>query len=598
MKQFKDKILLNPICGGVALKNIMKYLKDFKKQLIIGPTFKLIEAVFELIVPLIMASIIDIGVNQRDLGYIVKMGIVLIILGIVGLGCALICQYYAAVASQGYGTKLRNELFAHINSLSYEQLDSEGISSSALITRMTSDVNQLQLAVAMLIRLVVRAPFIAIGATIMAMLLDFKLALIILVAILLVSVIIFVIMKLSVPYFKIVQSKLENVSRITKENLSGIRVVRAFTKEESEQKRFEQGSEDLVDTTLKVGRLSALLNPLVSTVMNLSIVALLWFGGVRVNIGTLTQGEVIAFVNYISQILLAVVVVSNLVVIFTKAFACANRVNDLMSKIRPNKVFGKIDNIDVRNTESPLELKGVSFRYHAKSDDRNENTYAIEDATITIEKGQVIGIIGATGCGKSTLVNLLSRNYDATKGQVMLYGKDIKEYTVNTLTSVVSLAMQQTHILRGSIRDNMQIAKSDATDEEIITALKKACAWEFVSEKDGQLDFELEFGGKNLSGGQRQRLSIARALLKQSQILILDDCYSALDYKTESLIAANISQRNKEQAVIVVSQRVRTIKSCDQIIVLDQGQVAGIGTHEQLLQNCTIYCEIVKSSEN
>lgn len=586
--------------GGTVLKNITKYLGDFKKQLIIGPAFKLTEAIFELIVPLIMAAIIDVGVNNRDFKYIIKMGILLIILGVVGLGCALICQYYAAVASQGYGTKLRNKVFEHINSLSYEQLDRDGLSSTKLITRMTNDINQLQLAVAMLIRLVVRAPFIAIGATIMAIMLDYKLAIIIIVAIILVSLIIFIIMRLSVPYYKVIQGKLENISRITKENLSGIRVVRAFTKEKNEIERFEQGSNDLAKTTLRVGRLSALLSPLVSVVMNLSIIALLWFGGIRVDTGTLTQGEIIAFVNYISQILLAVVVVSNLVVIFTKAFACANRVNDLLVNTVPNKQYGDENTIAIQKSDSDavVAFKWVSFNYNSNETGKRSETSAISDATLELKSKNTVGVIGATGCGKTTFVNLLSRNYDATEGQVMLFGKNIKDYTRHCLIDNISVVMQQTYILRGTVRDNMRVAKKNATDEEIITALKKACAWEFVSEKEGQLDFIIEFGGKNLSGGQRQRLSIARALLKSSKILILDDCYSALDYKTEGIISSNIALEKSYQLVVVVSQRVRTIKSCDTIVVLDDGNVVGLGTHEELLQRCAIYCEIVKSSQN
>ncbi len=579
------------------MKKILKPLGFYNKQLVIGPFFKLIEAIFELIVPIVMATIIDVGVANRDTAYVIKMGILIIILGIVGLGCAIICQHSAAVASQGYGTRLRNQLFTHINSLSYEQL--EGMSSSVLITRMTNDINQLQLAVAMLIRLVVRAPFIAVGATVMAIILDYKLSLIIISAIAMVSLTIFVVMKLSVPHFKVMQGKLEVISRITKENLSGIRVVRAFTKEDYEIKRFEDASDDLVQTTLKVGKLSALLSPLVTAVMNIAIVLLLWFGGVRVNSSSMTQGELIAFVNYITQILLAVVVVSNLVVIFTKAFACANRVESLLS-ILPDKTYGDLDSIDTRSNVI-IELEGASYSYLSKEllagREQDVKLYAVCDVSLQIKKGQTIGIIGGTGCGKTTLINLINKNLDATNGKVKLYGKGIDSYKKGWFNRNIAVVMQKTLLLNQTIRENMRVAKSNATDNEIMLALKKADAYNFVMDRSEGLDFVVEAGAKNLSGGQRQRLCIARALLSEAKILILDDCYSALDYKTERAISENIKSDDTRDTIIVISQRIRSIMGCDQIVFMDNGKVTAVGRHEELLQKSDKYCEIVKSSQ-
>lgn len=565
-----------------------KYLKSFQKEVFLGPVFKLIEAIFELIVPLVMARMIDVGIANGDRLYVIKMGCVMILLGLVGLGCALICQYFAAKASQGFGTVVRSEMFAHINSLSHGEIDQIGTPS--LITRITNDVNQLQLAVAMLIRLVVRAPFLVIGATVMAVIIDWKLALIFFLAAPLVAVVLYFIMSRSVPYYRIIQRKLDRISLITRENLSGVRVIRAFSRQEQEKNRFSAASDDQMETSIRVGKISALLNPLTSTIINLAIAAVVWFGGVRVNAGGMTQGEVIAFVNYLNQILLAMIVVANLVVIFTKASASAARVNEVM-ELAPSIVNRTLKEVEPPKQDvSKISFEDVSFVYPDAGD------YAIHDLSLEVGRGQTLGIIGGTGCGKSTMINLIPRFYEVSKGCVKVDGTDVRDFPVRQLRKKIGMVLQKAVLFSGTLRKNMQWRDENASDEEIWEALEVAQAAEFVRKLPDGLDTMILQGGKNLSGGQKQRLTIARALVGSPEILILDDSASALDFATDAALRQSIAALSKESGnnmtVILVSQRANTVRYADKIIVLDDGRAVGIGTHEQLLADCEQYREI------
>lgn len=572
---------------------LARYLKFFKKEVIIGPIFKLTEAVFELIVPLVMAAIIDVGVKNSDTAYIFKMGGVLLLLGFVGLCCALVCQYFAAKASQGVGTMLRNDLFRHICSLSHAEIDKFGTPS--LITRLTSDVNQLQLSVAMLIRLVIRAPFLAMGAIVMAMILDLKLSLIFLLATPLIVAVLYFIMSRSVPYFKTIQKKLDKVSLITRENLDGARVIRAFSKQNHENIRFENAAEDLTKTAVSVGKLSALLNPLTYVIMNLAIVAIVWFGGIRVDAGILTQGEIIAFVNYMTQILLALIVVANLVVIFTKAAACAARVNEVFeTKPSVNENNGAQFNTS-KDTDTPkIEFKNVSFSYSQTAEE------TLSDISFKVQRGQTVGVIGGTGSGKSTLVSLLPRLYDTVKGEILIDGVNVKDYPFKTLHSKIGTVPQNAALISGTIADNLRWGNENATVDDMKRAAKTAQALEFIEKLPNGFDSPVLQAGKNLSGGQKQRLTIARALTGSPEILILDDSASALDFATDAALRRAIKRDTKDMTVIIVSQRVGTIKSADMIVVLDDGRIAGIGTHDKLFNECEVYREICLSqlSEN
>ena len=561
-----------------------RFLKQFKKEVLIGPVFKLTEAVFELIVPLVMAQIIDVGIANGDRGYVLRMGGVL---GLVGLGCALICQYCAARASQGFGTVLRSEMFRHINTLSHGEIDQIGTPS--LITRITNDVNQLQLAVAMLIRLVVRAPFLVIGATVMALLLDWKLACIFFVAAPLMALVLYLVMSRSIPFYRIIQKKLDRISLITRENLSGVRVIRAFSRQEKEKERFAQASEDQMSTSIAVGRISALLNPLTSAIINLAIAAVIWFGGFRVDAGGMTQGEVIAFVNYLNQILLAMIVVANLVVIFTKAAASATRVDEVL-ELHPS-IVNRVSRPAQEVEGSPeIAFDAVSFAYP------DAGAYSLSDISFTVARGQTLGIIGGTGCGKSTLVNLIPRFYEVSQGSLKVDGVDVRDYPMEQLRGKVGIVPQRAVLFSGTLRQNMQWRKQDATDEEIWQALETAQAASFVRKMPDGLDSVILQGGKNLSGGQKQRLTIARALVGEPEILILDDSASALDFATDAALRQAIAKfsagRGNRMTTIIVSQRANTVRYADQIVVLDDGKAAGIGTHEQLLENCQTYQEI------
>lgn len=566
---------------------LIHFMKDYKKEAILGPIFKLIEAILELFVPIVMAKIIDIGVRNSDITYIFKMGGILILLGVSGLGFALICQYYASIASQGVGTSIRSALFKHINTLSHTEIDKIG--TPTLITRLTNDVNQIQTGVAMIIRLGSRAPFIIIGSTIMAMALDLKLSIIFIVTTPLIALVIYFVMSKSLPLYKIIQNKLDNISLITRENLEGTRVIKAFSKEESEKLRFKDASNDLSGTSINVGKISALLNPITYIIMNLSIVAILWFGGIRVNSGSLTQGEVIAFVNYITQILLALIVFAQLIVTLTKASTSATRVSEIL-EIKSTIV--EKDNIKTHSSKSEtefIEFKNVFFSY------ADSNEYSLSNISLTINKNETIGIIGGTGSGKSTLVNLIPRFYDATKGQVLINGTDVKDYTLNRLRSMIGVVPQKAVLFKGTLMENLKWRKKDATIDEIETALEISQSSSFVQAFPKKYDTNILQGGKNLSGGQKQRLTIARALVSNPEILILDDSSSALDFATDASLRKALKEKVKNTTVIMVSQRASSIKNADKIIVLDNGEIVGIGKHDYLINNCEVYKEICSS---
>lgn len=565
------------------MRKLVKYLKKYKKNVILGPIFKLTEAVFELIVPLVMAQIIDVGIANKDSGYIWKMGGVLVLLGVCGLGFALICQYVASVASQGFGTELRRELYHHINTLSHKEVDEFGTPS--LITRLTSDINQLQVAVAMLIRLVVRAPFLVIGSTIMAFMIDAKLALIFVLVIPLVAIVMWLVTTRTIPFFKSIQKKLDKTSLITRENLVGARAVRAFSKQEYEQERFKDNAEDIEKAAVRAGKISALLSPVNAIILNLAIVAIIWFGGLSVNVGDLTQGQVIALVNYMNQILLALVVVANLVVIFTKSAACAARVNEVLDT-KPSIEGKETTKGNVDPSAPAVRFDNVSFSYHDNSE------YALEDISFTAGKGQTIGIIGGTGSGKSTLVNLIPRFYDTSNGVVSVCGTDVRNYNLGDLRKKIAVVPQKAVLFSGTIRENMKWGGDNITDEQIWRALKISQAYEFVERLDKGLDHEILQGGKNLSGGQKQRLTIARAIAADPEILILDDSASALDFATDAKLRTAIKENCTNMTVFLISQRANTVKNADRIIVLDDGKMVGTGTHKELLQTCTDYCQI------
>lgn len=566
--------------------SLARFLKEYKKQVILGPVFKLTEAVFELIVPLVMAQIIDVGIKNRDTAYVLKMGGVMLLLGAVGLCCALTCQYFASIASQGFGTTVRNALFRHINTLSHAEIDRFGTPS--LITRLTNDVNQLQFAVAMLIRLVVRAPFLAVGALVMAMLLDFKLSVTILVATPVIVLVLYLVMHQSIPFYRTIQKKLDKISLISRENLEGNRVIRAFSKQEDEKSRFDIASEDCAQTAIRVGKIAALLNPVTYVIINFAIIAIIWFGGMRVQSGAMTQGQIIAFVNYMTQILLALIVVANLVVTFTKASASAARVNEVF-ETAPSVTETNTNHITPNAGAPKIEFRGVSFTYG------NAEESALTDVSVKIMPGETVGIIGGTGSGKSTFVNLIPRFYDVLSGEVLVDGVNVKEYSFSQLRGQFGIVPQQAVLFAGTIAQNMRWGGQGASDEDIARALRIAQAADFVDRLPEKYDYMLAQGGKNLSGGQRQRLTIARALTGQPQILVLDDSASALDFATDAALRKSIKRETEAMTVLIVSQRAGTIRHADKIIVLDDGKTVGIGTHEQLMKSCEVYREICLS---
>ena len=568
------------------MKKLLKYLKNYKKELVFGPFFKLMEAVFELIVPVVMAKMIDNGIGNNDSGYIFRMGGLIVLLGVCGLGFALTCQYLAARCAYGFGTELREALYRHINTLSYSGIDKVGTAS--LVNRLTNDTNTVQNGVNMFIRLAVRAPFLVIGAAVMAVMIDAKLAMIFFIAAPLISLVIFIIMRKTVPMYRKAQQKLDRASMLTRENLEGTRVIRAFSRQQEEIDEFREAVDDIADCSVAVGKISAILNPVAFMVMNLGIAAIIWFGGVRIDSGRLTQGELTAFTNYMTQILLALVVLANLIVIFTKAFASANRVSEVFA-IEPEEdgtaqVSGDSENI--------LEFRNVSFAYEAAGDS------SVSGVSFTLKKGEMLGIIGGTGSGKSTLARLIPCFYRATEGEVLVSGRNVQEYSLSDLRRHIGYVPQKAVLFSGTVRSNMTWRKADASDEEVISALKTAQSWEFVSQKPEGLDAPVSQGGKNFSGGQKQRLSIARALVGKPDILILDDSTSALDYATDLALRKALKSDMAETTVIMISQRTTSIKDADRIIVMDEGQAVGIGTHEELLESCPVYQEIYRSQMN
>ena len=571
------------------MRNLLIYLKDYKKESIIGPLLKLLEATFELIVPVIMAHIIDIGIKNQDMLYIWKMGAVLVIFGILGLTCSLLAQYFAAKAAVGFGTALRHDLFWHIENLSHAEVDKAG--SSTLVVRMTSDVNQVQSGVNLVLRLFLRSPFIVVGALVMAFTINWKAAMVFVVTVPLLAFVIYGIMVITIPLYKKVQRELDEVLLTTRENLTGVRVIRAFRTQKLERETFEHKSDVLMAIQMHVGKISASLNPLTYIIVNAGIIAVIWFGGIQVNVGDMTQGEVIALVNYMTQTLLALVALANLIITFTKALASAGRINEVFA-MKSGIVDGNEKESAVQQTEEPktaVSMEDVTF-YYQKSKEP-----ALEHISFTAKKGETIGIIGGTGSGKSTLVSLIPRFYDVTEGRVFVNGKDVREYKVENLRSKVGMVPQKAVLFHGTIRDNMKMGREDASDEEIFEALKTAQALEIVENKPGKLDTVLSEGGKNLSGGQRQRLTIARALVRNPEVLILDDSASALDFATDANLRKAIAEDTNDMTVFIVSQRAASIMHADKIIVLDDGQMVGYGTHQELLKQCEVYQEICYS---
>lgn len=563
-----------------------KYLKPYRVQCMLGPFFKLVEAVLELYLPLLMAQVIDKGALTGDSDYVIRMGGVMLGIVTVGLCCALICQYMASVTSQGFGTELRNAMFSHISRLSQREVDRFGTPS--LINRVTGDVNQLQYAVAMLIRLVIRAPFLCIGGIIMALSIDWRLSLVIIAAVPLFVLVIILVMRKTIPLHRTVQGRLDKLTRILRENLSGVRVIRAFARTGEERRRFADSTADHTAAAIRVGRLSALLNPVTQLIMNAAILAIVWFGGVRVEAGGMTTGEIIAFINYVNQILLALIVVANLVVTFTKAYASAGRVLEVLDT-QPS-VFGGESSPDRDPAAPAVEYRNVSFSYGAGDEELSNISFAVD-------KGAVVGIIGGTGSGKSTLMNLLMRFYDVTGGEVLVEGIDVRQYPLEELRDMVGLVPQQVELFSGTIADNIRWGKEDADDTEVKEAARMAQAAEFIEQKKDGYDTAVERGGANLSGGQKQRIAIARALVRRPAILVLDDASSALDYATDAALRRAIRTGTKGMTVFMVSQRVSAVKDADLILVLDDGRLAGAGRHEELLANCEVFQEICRSQE-
>lgn len=564
------------------MKDLLKYLRHYVKESILAPLFKMLEASFELFVPLVIAAIIDTGIKNSDKPYIFKMVMVLVALAVVGFISALTAQYFAAKAAVGFGKELRSDLYRHINTLSYSEIDKIG--TSTLITRLTADVNQMQTAVNLFLRLFLRSPFIVIGAVVMAFTVDPKTAVIFAVSIPLLAVVVFGIMFCSVPIYKKVQTRLDSVMRITRENLSGVRVIRAFNHEQREIEDFDKCSGELKDMQLYGGRISAYLNPITYVIVNLSIVLIIYVGGLRVDTGRLTQGEVISLINYMSQVLVELIKLSNLIINLTKSVACGNRINDVF-KLSPSVNDG---NGEKTEGKFAVEFDNVSAVYSGSKEK------SLDSLTLSVPRGATVGVIGATGSGKTTLVNLIPRFYDVSEGAVRVNGTDVRNYGTEELREMVGVVPQKAALVSGTVRDNMKWGKPNATDDEINAALKTAQALGFVNEKEG-LDTIILQGGKNLSGGQIQRLTIARALVRKPDILILDDSSSALDFATDAALRKAIKSDTENMTVFIVSQRFSTIKNADMIVVLDDGKVCGIGKHEELFENCEEYRDICKS---
>ena len=562
------------------MKKLLVYLKGYEKETVLAPLFKMLEALFELFVPLVMAAVIDVGIGGHDRGYVIRMCLVLIALGVIGLACSITAQYFAAKAATGFSTVLRRELFAHIQSLSYTEMDNLG--TSTLITRMTSDINQVQSGVNLVLRLFLRSPFIVFGAMVMAFTVDVKAAMIFVVAIPMLSVVVFGIMIWTMPLYRRVQGALDKVLGLTRENLTGVRVIRAFCLEEQEQTHFREKNECLTDMQKFVGKISGLMNPLTYIIVNGAVVVLLYTGAIRVDQGIITTGAVVALVNYMNQILVELVKLANLIINITKSVACGNRIQSVLEI--PSSMKNGSDTNLARADEVVFDHVGLTYA--------QAGTESLTDIDFSAEAGQTIGIIGGTGSGKSSLVNLIPRFYDATAGAVKINGKNVKDFDLETLRKMVGIVPQKAVLFKGTIEDNLRWGKKDATEEELWEALETAQAAEFVRERADGLQAKIDQGGKNLSGGQRQRLTIARALVGHPGILILDDSASALDFATDAALRKALREMKGNPIVFIVSQRTSSIRHADQIIVLDDGMVAGIGTHQELLENCPVYQEI------
>ena len=589
------------------MKRLFSYMKDYKLESILGPLFKMLEASFELFVPLVVARMVDVGIRGRDSGYILKMGGVLVLLALIGLACSLTAQYFAAKAATGAATSLRNDLFSHIGRLSYTEIDTVG--TSTLITRMTSDINQVQSGINMTLRLLLRSPFVVFGAMVMAFTVDVRSAFVFVVTIPVLCVVVFGIMAVSMPLYKSVQRQLDKVLLTTRENLLGVRVIRAFNRQKSETEKFDRENGNLVRMQVFVGKISALLNPVTYVIINIAVVAVIWVGAEQADSGIITQGKVIALVNYMSQILVELIKMANLIIIISKAVACMNRVDSIF------KVESSIEDKGRHGSRKPgsqnsgsqnsgpqnygpqnsglripkVEFKDMEFVYAGAKEP------ALKDISFCAMAGQTIGVIGGTGSGKSTLVNLIPRFYDAASGQVLVDGTDVKQYSLDELRDKTGVVPQKSVLFKGTLRDNMRWGKQDASDEEIYRALDTAQAREFVDSKGEGLDLYIDQGGHNLSGGQRQRLTIARALVRRPEILIMDDSASALDFATDARLRTAIRENTGDMTVFIVSQRATTIKSADTILVLDEGRLAGMGTHKELLKDCQVYREICLS---
>lgn len=571
------------------MKKLLCYLKEYKKESVLGPLFKLLEATLELFVPLVVAAIIDTGIGNQDRGYVVKMCLVLVLLGLIGLAFSVTAQYFAAKAAVGFVTTIRHVLFGHIQKLSYAELDTQG--TSTLITRMTSDMNQVQNGVNLTLRLLLRSPFVVIGAMVMAFTIDVKAALVFVVGIPALAVVVFGVMLACIPLYRKVQNRLDKVLGLTRENLTGVRVLRAFCKEEEQEAEFQKQNQTLTDTQKFVGRISALLNPLTYVIINVAIIALIWIGAIRVDLGIITQGAVVALYNYMSQILTELIKLANLIINITKSVACGNRIQSVL-EVEPSVKDGAATvsgDGEAGKSAYSVVFEHAGIRYPDAAQE------AVSDITLNVRPGETIGVIGGTGSGKSSLVNLIPRFYDCSSGAVYVDGRNVCTYGLTELRDKIGVVPQKSVLFAGTIRSNMQWGKPDATDEEIFAALEIAQAKDVVSKKEKGLDTEVEQGGKNFSGGQRQRLTIARALVKQPEILILDDSSSALDFATDAALRMAIGSMKHKPTLFIVSQRTSAIQYADKIVVLDDGSVVGIGTHEELMNTCEVYREIYDS---
>lgn len=574
--------------GGQTLNNLLKFVKPYKKQVILGPIFKLLEAVFEISIPTIMILITDKGIGTGNINYIFEIGLIMLLMAILGVMSSFTCQYFASIASQGFGTALRNEMFKKIGTFSYNEIDDFGTSS--LINRVTNDVNQLQLGLAMFIRLAIRVPFLCIGGIIMAMYLDIKLSLIMYLSIPFFVFAIYLIMSKSLPLYKLVQKRLDKLALILRENLSGVRVIRAFARVEGEKVRFKESNEELANAAIQVGKISALMNPVTSIIMNFALMAVIWFGGIRVNEGAMTTGKVIAYINYINMVLSALIVLANLIVTFTKAAASATRVNEVFNTEPSIKYDGNWKFIKNYDENIPIvRFDNVSFSYKGSKED------AISNISFEIKRGQMIGIIGGTGSGKTTLVNLIPRLYDSSNGEILINGRNVKEYDKKELDYNIGLVPQKAVLFSGTVSENIRWGAQKAGMDEVKKAAEIGMAADFIEKMPEKYDTYISQGGVNFSGGQKQRLTIARALVKRPEILIMDDSLSALDYATDAALRQAIKENSKDMTVIMVTQRISTIKDADLIIVLDDGNLAGVGTHEELLKESSVYKEIYSS---